>query len=146
MSYCTICLEKNRPLYNNICEYCRELSNDILNGYCDIHTILNTCEFCKKTRRIDEGFMLSRYHKTFICKFCYTNFHYKTFGYENTCMICLESDLISIKEHMNTCHWCIFDTINCKYCNKKIVECKKFYIKHYCVIPIKNKYMNINIL
>ena len=145
MNPCKICSRLSlHPLNDNICGNCRSLCYDVLVGHCNHCTIVNICILCKKIKNIEEGRVLTRYRNAFICDFCYTKYHYIIFGYDNTCMICLESNLENTPEHIELYHELKLSSHDCKYCDKIVII--GYDYKHHCNIPIKNKYMNVNVL
>ena len=153
MNTCKICLRKSNAKICRICgTYCRDIlynREDIL-PYSkeDILPVLYKCVLCLKIKTPDMIFRI-KVCKNVVCKYCYKIYYNQAIKWDNTCMICLQSDLTSTIDHVFYMHNMKIQVIPCKYCNKKDVlykNTKDYYYKHHCVIPIKNKYMNINIL
>ena len=143
---CKICLRKSNA---EICYECIYYCNMMLTCGADMSTLIYKCILCKKIKTIDKIFVMKS-SLDFICKSCYKIYYNHKIKRDNTCMLCLEYDLLSIDEHLRFIHNKNLKCNHCNYCDKKDFSykdyTKDYYIKHYCNIPIKNKYMNVNIL
>ena len=70
---------------------------------------------------------------------------------QNICCDCIATFCVSCYEHIRKNEYNI-----CKNCRKILKKhsrynglchyCNSYFYNHYCMIPIKNKYMNINVL
>ena len=131
------------PIHNDIYIYA-----DIIQLMTDVIETNQVCKICHQNKSIDNGYTYKYRRNTFICYNCYKIWHKNIFKIDNDCLICNVSNIENIFFHMYSEHHIKLKSDKCKYCNCNnfmIIDTKDYYYKHYCTIPIKNKYMNINI-